>query len=286
MPAQIIHDGSIVIVDYRCEAGPDDVPFVELHTRASISYVRRGSFGCKTLGCHRELVPGSFLVGFPGDEFKCTHEHHDGGDECLSIQLAPDVVDELCGKSSTWRIGALPPVAELAVAAEFVQHAVTWRDDVGVDEAGLALVARFIRLRKGLTYAPQQLSASIRRRMVQTAQWLGANAVERIDLAAAAALAGLSPFHFLRSFKAVLGVSPHQFLLRTRLRVAANRLLDEQDVPVTTLALEVGFEDLSNFVRTFHRAAGVSPGTFRKLGRRDRNIFQESLDRHCNPASN
>lgn len=285
MPARTIHEGSIVVVDYRCDAGPDDVPFEEFHTRASISYVRRGSFGCKTLGCHRELVPGSFLIGFPGDEFTCTHEHHGGGDECLSIQLAPEVADELCGKSSTWRIGALPPVADLGVAAEVVQHAVTWRDDIGVDEAGLALVARFVRLRKGLTYGPQQLSANIRRRMVQTAQWLGANAAERIDLAAAAALAGLSPFHFLRSFKAVLGVSPHQFLLRSRLRAAAKRLLDKQEVSVTTLALEVGFEDLSNFVRTFHRAAGVSPGVFRKLGRRDRNFFQESLNRRCDPIS-
>lgn len=285
MPAQVIHDGSILIVDYRCDAGPQDIPFVELHTRASLSYVRRGSFGCKALGCHRELIPGSFLVGYPGDEYTCTHEHHDGGDECLSIQLAADIADELCGRSSTWRIGALPPVAELAVAAEFVQRAVARRDDIGVDEAGLALVARFIRMRRGLSYAPQRLSASIRRRMVQSAEWLSANAAGRIDLAAAAARAGLSPFHFLRTFKAALGVSPHQFLLRTRLRVAAQRLLDEQDVPVTVIALEVGFEDLSNFVRTFHRAAGISPGAFRKLARLNRNIFQESLHRHCEPTS-
>jgi AraC family transcriptional regulator len=285
MPAQIIHDGSIVILEYRCDAARQDIPFVELHARASLSYVRRGSFGCKTLGCHHELVPGSFLVGYPGDEYTCTHEHHDGGDECLSIQLAPDVADELCGKSSTWRIGALPPVAELSVAAEIVQRAITWRGGFGVDEAGLALVARYIRVRRGLAYAPQHLSVSIRRRMVQIAEWLSANAAERIDLSAAADRAGLSPFHFLRSFKAVLGVSPHQFLVRTRLRVAANRLLDEQDVPVTAIALEVGFEDLSNFVRTFHRAAGIPPGAFRKLGRPDRNIFQESLHRHCEATS-
>jgi AraC family transcriptional regulator len=285
MPAQTIHDGGIVIVDYRCDATPQDIPFVELHTRVSMSYVRRGSFGCKTLGCHRELVVGSFLVGYPGDEYKCTHEHHDGGDECLSVQLAPDVADELGAKPSMWRVAALPPIAELAVAAEFVQRAITWRDGIGVDEAGLALVARFVRMRRGLTYAPQHLSASVRRRMVQISEWLSANAAERIDLTAAAAQAGLSPFHFLRSFKAVLGVSPHQFLLRTRLRVAANRLLDEQNVPVTAIALEVGFEDLSNFVRTFHRAAGISPGAFRKLGRPDRNIFQESLHRHCEATS-
>src|SRR5260370_24776808 len=121
--------------------------------------------------------------------------------------------------------------------------------------------------------------------MVLIAEWLSENAAERIVLTAAAGRAGLSPFHFLRSFKAVLGVSPHQFLVRTRLRVAASRLLDEQDVPVTAIALEFAFEDLSNFVRTCHRAAGIPPCPFRMLGRPDLNFFDESLHRHCEPNS-
>ncbi|WP_309971851.1 helix-turn-helix transcriptional regulator [Variovorax guangxiensis] len=72
----------------------------------------------------------------------------------------------------------------------------------------------------------------------------------------------------------VLGVTPHQYLLRTRLRHAA-RLLAAGEQPVTEVALEVGFADLSNFVRSFHRAAGVSPRRFRQAARGDRKIFQE-----------
>lgn len=60
-------------------------------------------------------------------------------------------------------------------------------------------------------------------------------------------------------------MTPHQYLVRSRLRHAA-RLLAEPELPVT----EIGFGDLSNFVRTFHRAAGLSPRRFRELatGRR------------------
>ena len=56
----------------------------------------------------------------------------------------------------------------------------------------------------------------------------------------------------------MLGVTPHQYLVRSRLRHAA-RLLADDERPITDVAFDVGFGDLSNFVRTFHRAAGVSP---------------------------
>jgi AraC family transcriptional regulator len=87
---------------------------------------------------------------------------------------------------------------------------------------------------------------------------------------------GLSPFHFLRLFALVLGVTPHQYLVRSRLRHAA-RLLADQERSITDVAYDVGFGDLSNFVRTFHRAAGVSPGAFRRAAGGDRRILRERL---------
>ena len=53
------------------------------------------------------------------------------------------------------------------------------------------------------------------------------------------------------------------------------RLLADEDIAVTDVAYDVGFGDLSNFVRTFHRAAGVSPGAFREAARGKRKILQE-----------
>jgi AraC family transcriptional regulator len=46
---------------------------------------------------------------------------------------------------------------------------------------------------------------------------------------------------------------------------------------VTDVSLEAGFSDLSNFVRSFHRTAGLSPRAFRRAARGDRKIFQERL---------
>ncbi|HJY35981.1 MAG TPA: AraC family transcriptional regulator, partial [Steroidobacteraceae bacterium] len=103
---------------------------------------------------------------------------------------------------------------------------------------------------------------------------------EPVDLESAARRAGLSPYHFLRLFANIVGVTPHQYLLRSRLRRAA-RALAEDDRPVSDIALDVGFADLSNFVRTFHRAAGVSPRGFRQAARAadpdDRKILQDRL---------
>ncbi len=88
--------------------------------------------------------------------------------------------------------------------------------------------------------------------------------------------AGLSTFHFLRVFSRVLGVTPHQYLLAARLRRAA-ALLAHPDRPVTDVAFEVGFGDLSHFARTFRRSVGVSPGRFRRLPRAERKFLQARL---------
>ena len=110
--------------------------------------------------------------------------------------------------------------------------------------------------------------------------WISTHSQQDIALEHAASQVGLSPFHFLRLFTRVLGVSPHQYLVRSRLRHAA-RLLADGDRPVTDVALDVGFADLSNFVRTFHRAAGVSPRIFRQAARKglktERKILQDRI---------
>jgi AraC family transcriptional regulator len=279
MSATVLHESaSLSVIDYRCRMGPHDRPFVEQHTRHSLSYVRRGSFGCRSRGRLQELVAGAVLVGNPGDEYVCTHEHHGCGDECLSIQLAPALAESLGGRVAAWRTGGIPPLAELMVLGELAQAAANGEHDVGMDEIGLLFTARFIELVDGAAPSGTRPGAADRRRAVEAALWLDAHAHEAIDLDRSAAQAGLSAFHFLRVFGAVIGATPHQYLVRARLRHAA-RALAETGRAVTDIAFDVGFGDLSNFVRSFHRAAGVSPRGFRQAARGDRKIFQERLAR-------
>jgi AraC-like DNA-binding protein len=277
----VLQSGSISVLDYRCSAGPADKPFVELHPGFSLSYVRKGSFGYRVRGESFELVAGSILVGHPGDEFVCTHDHHVCGDECLSFQLTPALVEAIgqgteSWRSEIWRTGGLPPVPELMVLGELAQATAEDGGDVGLDELGTLLVSRFVEAVSGRKRQPPEVRARDRRRAVEAALWIDAHSDQPIDLENAARQAGLSSFHFLRLFAKVLGVTPHQYLVRSRLRHAA-RLLTDDARSITDVALDVGFADLSNFVRTFHRAAGVSPRRFRQASKGDRKIFQARL---------
>jgi AraC family transcriptional regulator len=318
----------LAIVDYRCDARLRERPVEERHAAFSIAYVRNGSFGYRIRGAQYELVPGSVLLGGPGDEYVCTHDHV-CGDQCLSIQMQPELVESIGGPRVFRQVGSVPPIAELIVAAERVAQAALsqgsgfpqgfgnrfgqpektlpdplwksrasragscksektipdplWKSHGGelrktipdplptpsVDEQALLFAARFVGLASGVTHQPCRAPARDRRRAVEATVWLDDRLHESIDLQAAAAAAGMSAFHFLRVFSSVVGVTPHQYLLRARLR-RASRLLAGSDRPVTDVAFDVGFGDLSNFVRTFHRAAGVSPRRFRRMAHGDR----------------
>jgi AraC family transcriptional regulator len=72
------------------------------------------------------------------------------------------------------------------------------------------------------------------------------NAREPLSLVALAREAAMSPYHFLRTFRALVGMTPHQYVLRTRLHRAAVRLRRSND-PVSTIAFDEGFNDLSTF---------------------------------------
>src|SRR3954453_18422061 len=269
---------SISVSEFRCTARPGDLPFAERYPGFSLSYVRKGSFGCHHRGRFFELVPGSVLVGHPGDEYTCTHDHV-CGDECLSFFLAPELVEAIGDSQNPWQVGAVPPLPELVVLGELAQAAADGSSDIGLDEIGQVLASRFVEVVSGTPRKAGPDAARDRRRAVETALWIDAHSHHQINLDDAAAQAGISPFHFLRLFSQTLGVTPHQYLVRSRLRHAARRLADD-DSPITDIAYDVGFSDLSNFVRTFGRAAGASPLKFRQASRGKRKIFQERLALH------
>ena len=117
---------SISVQEYLCNVRPGDEPFVEVHRAYSVSYVSKGSFGLRTRGRSFELVVGSILVGRPGDEYVCTHDHCHG-DECVSVSLSAKLVETMGGGAALWQIGSLSPLPELVVLGELVQAAVRER---------------------------------------------------------------------------------------------------------------------------------------------------------------
>jgi len=87
-----------------------------------------------------------------------------------------------------------------------------------------------------------------------------------IALSSIAMTAGLSVYHFARAFKQSMGVSPHRYLLQRRIEKAV-ALLKETELPLSEIAVTVGFADQSHFSRQFSRFMGETPRAFRHAER-------------------
>jgi AraC family transcriptional regulator len=144
--------------------------------------------------------------------------------------------------------------------------------DVGWEELGVLLAMKTIQLVHGLSPKPSNPSPGAVARVTRVVRMIERHYDTEATLRALAREAGLSPYHFLRTFERVTGMTPHQYILRARLREAAMRLADPETpsalqntrrARVLDIALDCGFGDLSNFNRAFHAEFGVSPRVYR-----------------------
>jgi AraC-like DNA-binding protein len=76
----------------------------------------------------------------------------------------------------------------------------------------------------------------------------------------------ISPFHFIRQFEALFGVTPHQFRIQSRLD-HAKRLLAAGNLSVTDVCMEVGFASLGTFSDLFARRVGTPPSAYQRRAR-------------------
>jgi AraC-like DNA-binding protein len=88
---------------------------------------------------------------------------------------------------------------------------------------------------------------------------------DELDVKALAAVALVSPAHFIRRFKATFGETPHRYLQRRRVE-RAMFLLRNTDISVTEICMDVGFTSLGTFSRTFTEIVGETPSTYRTRG--------------------
>jgi transcriptional regulator GlxA family with amidase domain len=196
--------------------------------------------------------------------YECSHDH-DGGDECLALEFAPGVLEDVASSTPGCRgdIFPAPVLGPATRALALVERLAAPGHRGDFDEAVHAIASTVLTGAYQTRPPPAAPHASHRARVEAAIARIEARCAGPVKLAELASEARLSPFHFLRVFRSVTGTTPHQYVLGARLR-RASRLLVETSRPVTRIALDVGFEDLSNFVRTFHRAVGCSPGAFRR----------------------
>lgn len=99
-------------------------------------------------------------------------------------------------------------------------------------------------------------------RLRRVMQYVDDNLAAKVTLQHLAAVAGLSRMHFAAQFRAAVGISPHEYLLKRRIE-RAQKLLQQADVSLVDIALTVGFQTQAHFTTVFKRFAGDTPYQWR-----------------------
>jgi AraC-like DNA-binding protein len=108
-----------------------------------------------------------------------------------------------------------------------------------------------------------QAAEDLNRRLLRARDAMDRAYAEPLDVRAVAAVAHVSEAHFIRSFRAVFGETPHRYLQRRRVE-RSMFLLRETERSITDICFDVGFMSLGTFSRTFRDIIGETPSSYRE----------------------
>jgi len=135
--------------------------------------------------------------------------------------------------------------------------------------AGEALAEDLLREERAALALPAAKPSTrdeLNRRIRRGIDFMLSNLERPIRIDEVAREACLSTFHFHRSFRTVVGESPHQFLVEQRIR-RAEALLSDSGLPIAMIGQLVGFETASSFASAFVARRGRTPSSFRRESR-------------------
>ncbi|MGE5801742.1 MAG: AraC family transcriptional regulator [Gemmatimonadota bacterium] len=258
-------EGGWAVADVVCTCGPQDRAFEERHAHYSIAVVLAGTVQYRS-GLGRGLMtPGSVMLGNPGLAYECGHEHAEG-DRCVVFWYEPEYFERLAGVG--FSVPRLPPLRALAPLVASVSAGVIGASDVAWEELAARVAVRVAGLvgrasseQRALPSPAPPLNAEAR--VTRAIRAIGDLPDRDWSLSVLARESRISPYHFLRTFERLTGVTPHQYVLRARLREAATRLVTEPR-KIIDVALDSGFGDVSNFNRAFRAEFGVSPRVYQR----------------------
>jgi AraC family transcriptional regulator len=256
------------VSDVVCTSGPSSRPFEEKHARPAIAIVVSGTFQYRSASGLALMTPGAVLLGNTGQSFECSHEHGTG-DRCVSFAFEPGYFDRLMADAGGGRSGRgfqslrIPPIRVLSPLIARASTILAGREETSWEEFAIRLAAHTVQLDRGVAPKPISQQPGDVARVSRVVRMLEAHPEECHDLGSLAREVRLSPYHFLRTFESVAGATPHQYLLRMRLRRAAVKIRTGS-ANILEIALDCGFGDVSNFNRAFRGEFGVSPRAYRQ----------------------
>jgi AraC family transcriptional regulator len=251
--------------DVVCASGPQDQPFEEQHSQTCVAIVVGGTFQYRTSAGRELMLPGALLLGNAGDYFTCEHEHG-VGDRCVSFSYSQEFCERFRTGAglvkSRFKTARLAPARALSPLVSRASELLEGADHEAFEELAILTLAQAIQIERGVVLRQTDAPPSSLARVTRVVRMIDSDPEVPHDLSSLAEIARLSPYHFLRMFEGLTGTTPHQYLLRARLRRAAIRLREEP-TKISDIALGCGFGDISNFNRMFRAEFGVSPRAYR-----------------------
>lgn len=256
------------VLDVICTCSPQDSPYEERRAHVAIALVAAGTFLYRAPAGRALMTPGSLLLGNAGQPFECSHEHG-AGDRCIAFRFRADYFERIAAdagatsRGSAFRVARLPPVRELSPLVARACAGLAHSTSVPWDEVAVRLAAQVTQLAGSMRTRCRSLPIGAVTRVTPIVRMIESQPHTQLTLKSLAEAAALSPYHFLRTFEHVTGVTPHQYILRLRLRSAAIRLATES-TSVIQIAFDCGFGDVSNFNRAFRAEFGSTPTRHRR----------------------
>lgn len=258
------------VQDMVCTASPEDAPFEQQHGTVAVAAVLSGTFFYRSARGRSLLVPGSVLLGNHGHCFECGHEHSTG-DRCLSFHFSADCWEEIAGAvpgrhGGRFEVSSLPPEPSLIPVIAMAETTLAL-DRSAMEATAFAFAGTALATTTGTPKDQSTFRPLEERRVAEAVQRIEQSAHDlensTLSLGALAREAGMSRYHFLRTFRRLVGTTPHQYVLQRRMTRAATRIRTTK-APLSDISLESGFSDLSTFIRRFRAVMGVNPSSYRR----------------------
>ncbi len=196
-----------------------------------------------------DFAPDTCILYSPLVSHDETHENYTNVD-CVGFYLENNVLPTMCLDSST---------AELFRLKDELCNELRDRKPHYSDMADLIVSEIVINLLRRSIITAEQPSSHID----YVTKFIDENFYNDVDIKKLAMIQGYSYDHFRHMFKSYCGVSPKQYLIRKRLETA-ERLLETTKIPVSDVALQSGFDNLSMFSFIFKKHTKLTPSEYRK----------------------
>lgn len=256
----LVETSHIRIERFEHAAGVAHVdPDREVSGRFGVHFVDRGEFAIRTAGPWMKVSPRGVFVTAPGMEFSCQHDQECPEDRCTSVVYSEAAVESARSVGAVTNPGVRPLTNRLAYLRRPLAG-VSMVDPADAETIADAMLTSLSGTPSRTPLFPGRRLSWYASRVDRAKAQMRAHYAEALPLSVLARDAGMSLFHFARTFAELEGQPPHQFLMDVRL--ARARAVLAAGGAVTDACYLAGFQSLSHFVTTFRRRHGVTPSRY------------------------